>query len=55
MLFMMQRFVIHPNSGEHGYDNALENMRTSYFSIGPSFKVQTSISPDMYKQHQMFN
>jgi len=28
----------HPNTGEHGYDNKFENMRASYYSIGPSFK-----------------
>jgi len=28
----------HPNTGEHGYDNGLENMRASYYSFGPSFK-----------------
>lgn len=33
----------HPNTGEHGYDNDLEHMRTSYYSIGPSFKKNYQI------------
>jgi len=33
----------HPNTGEHGYDNNLVNMRASYYSIGPSFKKNLKI------------
>nr|XP_002121836.1 ectonucleotide pyrophosphatase/phosphodiesterase family member 7-like [Ciona intestinalis] len=35
---------IHVNAGEHGYDNNLESMRASYYSIGPSFKKNYSFS-----------
>nr|XP_039248999.1 ectonucleotide pyrophosphatase/phosphodiesterase family member 7-like isoform X1 [Styela clava] len=34
---------VHTYRGNHGYDNDFEDMRTSYFSIGPSFKKGVTV------------
>ncbi|XP_076822727.1 ectonucleotide pyrophosphatase/phosphodiesterase family member 7-like [Clavelina lepadiformis] len=36
--------LFHINAGDHGYDNDLQDMRTSYFSIGPSFKKNYTVA-----------
>lgn len=44
-LFPLQRIKVQTNKGEHGFDNAVMDMKTIFRAVGPDFKRGLEVEP----------